>query len=209
MNDTREEFGDLLGLYVPVLIVTAAVIYGVVLFVLVRYRRRDGGAASTRREAPIAESVYAVVLAVIAALLVAATFRGNDKVVQLSDDPGLRIDVTAFKWQWRFAYAGEDVRPVVGTFGAPARLVVPADTTIRFTLTSRDVIHSLWIPEVRFKRDAFPRRTTQFDLSFPDEGRFTGRCAEFCGLRHADMLVFVDVRSPAAFRSWLSQRRSG
>jgi cytochrome c oxidase subunit II len=207
VTDTRDEFGDLLGLYDPVLIVIAAIIIAVVLFVLVRYRAREGRTTSKRRDATIRESVYAITLAVIAAVLVAFTFRANDDETRLSKDPGLRLDVTAFKWQWRFDYFGQGVRPVIGTLGTPAHVVVPADTTIRITLTSRDVIHSLWIPEVRFKRDAFPKRSTEFDLVFDDEGRFTGRCAEFCGLRHADMLLFVDVRSPAAFRSWLTQRR--
>jgi cytochrome c oxidase subunit 2 len=208
VTDTRDEFGDLLGLYDPVLITIAAIIFAVVLFALVRYRAREGRSTSKRREATVRESVYAITLAVIAAVLVAFTFRVNDRVVRLSDDPGLRLSVTAFKWQWRFEYPGRGVRPVIGTQGKPAHIVVPADTTIQFTLTSRDVIHSLWIPEVRFKRDGFPKRKTQFDLVFADEGRFTGRCAEFCGLRHADMLLFVDVRSPAAFRSWLAQRRT-
>src|SRR5215216_4803539 len=113
MPDTREEFGDLLGLYDPVLIVIAAIIVTVVVFVLVRYRAREGRTPSTRREATVRESLYAATLAVIAAVLVAFTFRVNDRVVRLSDHPGLRLGVTAFKWQWRFEYSGQDVRPVV------------------------------------------------------------------------------------------------
>ena len=208
MTDTRDEFGDLLGLYDPILIATAAIVFGAVFFALFRYRSRAGREVSGRREATIRESVYAVVLAVIAAVLVGATFRANDRETRLASSPGLRVDVTAFKWQWRFEYTGQDVAPAVGTLGRPARLVVPADTTVRFTLTSRDVIHSLWIPEVRFKRDAFPKRTTQFDLVFPRQGAFIGRCAEFCGLRHADMIFHVQVLSPAGFRSWLASQPS-
>jgi cytochrome c oxidase subunit 2 len=206
MTDTRDEFGRLLSLYDGVLIAAAAVVFAVVLFALVRYRRREGRVSSGRSDAPVVESLYALALALVAAVLVAFTFRAEERVTRVVDDPGLRIDVTAFKWQWRFTYAGKDVRPVVGSEGAPARLVVPADTTIRFTLTSRDVIHSFWIPETRFKRDAFPMRTTQFDLVFSERGTFTGRCAEFCGLRHADMTFAVVVLSPASFRSWLARR---
>jgi cytochrome c oxidase subunit 2 len=207
MTDTREEFGRLLSLYDGVLIAAAAVVFAVVLFALVRYRRREGRVSSGRSDAPVVESLYALTLALVAAVLVAFTFRAEERVTRVVGDPGLRIDVTAFKWQWRFAYPGKGVRPVVGSEGAPARLVVPADTTIRFTLTSRDVIHSFWVPETRFKRDAFPKRTTQFDLVFSERGAFTGRCAEFCGLRHADMTFTVEVLSPASFRSWLAQRR--
>jgi cytochrome c oxidase subunit 2 len=208
VTDTRKQFGDLLGLYDPLLIAVAAVIFAFVLFALVRYRRREGN-TSGREGAPIAESVYAIILAVVAVGLIAATFRTEDRVDALSGKPGLRIDVTAFKWQWRFEYPGLGVRPLVGSREEPARLVVPADTEIRFTLTSHDVIHSFWIPEVRFKRDAFPKRSTQFDLVFDDVGHFTGRCAEFCGLRHADMTFDVEVMLPSGFRSWLSARRQG
>jgi cytochrome c oxidase subunit II len=209
MTDTRREFGRVLGIYDPVLIAAAAIVFGVVFFALVRYRRREGRDPTARREALLVESLYAVGLAVIAAFLVAATFRANDREVGTRADPGLEIDVTAFKWQWRFDFPGKQAQPVVGTLGRPAHVVVPARTVIRFRLRSRDVIHSFWVPETRFKRDAFPSRTTTFDLVFEDEGTFTGRCAEYCGLRHADMLFQVEVRSPAGFRSWLAGRSGG
>jgi cytochrome c oxidase subunit II len=68
---------------------------------------------------------------------------------------------------------------------------VQAGRTIRFRMISRDVIHSFWIPSTRFKRDAFPERWTEFDLTFPKPGRYIGRCAEFCGLQHAGMSFVV------------------
>jgi cytochrome c oxidase subunit 2 len=206
VTDTRKEFGHLLGLYDPLLIAVAGVIFAVVFFALVKYRRREGR-TSGREGAPLAESAYAFILAVVAAGLIAATFGTENRVDAVSSKPGLRIDVTAFKWQWRFEYPGKGVRPLVGSRDEPALLVVPTDTTILFTLTSHDVIHSFWIPEERFKRDAFPKRTTQFDLVFDQAGHFTGRCAEFCGLRHADMTFDVEAMSPAAFRTWLAGRQ--
>jgi cytochrome c oxidase subunit 2 len=68
------------------------------------------------------------------------------------------------------------------------------------------VIHAFWIPEQRFKRDAFPNRTTQFDLDFDQAGMNGGVCAEFCGLRHSQMSFNVLALSPSAFSSWLADR---
>lgn len=203
MIDTRDEFSGLLWLYAGISIVVFAIIVALVCYTIVRSRRRreDPG---FRSEWPRAEALYAIVLACIVAVLVAFTFRTEDRVDGLASDPGLRVGVTAFQWQWTFAYPGGST--VAGSREQPARLVVPADTTIRFSLLSRDVVHSFWVPTLRFKRDAFPEHVTRFDLLFPDEGTFTGRCAEFCGLRHADMIFDIVVLSPEDFAAWLAER---
>ena len=93
-------------------------------------------------------------------------------------------------------------RTVIGSADHEPMLVVPAHTQIEFSARATDVIHSFWIPSERFKRDAFPDRTTRFDLVFEHVGETVGHCAEFCGLRHADMNFNVRVLSPADFRAW-------
>ena len=209
MTDTRQEFHELFNeLYLPVTVAVGVIVATIVLVAAIRYRSRPGREPSRRSEAPLAESLYALVIAVVVGVLLWATFTAESKVDKVSSDPGLRIDVTAFKWQWRFDYAGEGVPPTIGTDRHHAVLVVPADTVVQFQLTSRDVIHALWIPAVKFKRDAFPKRTTTFDLVFDQPGAFPGRCAEFCGLEHAGMTLEVHVIPPADFQSWLAERRS-
>ncbi|MEA2129794.1 MAG: cytochrome c oxidase subunit, partial [Solirubrobacteraceae bacterium] len=87
-------------------------------------------------------------------------------------------------------------------------LVVPAGAPVRFRLTSRDVVHALWIPELRAKYDAMPGYTNIFDLRFALGGDYaTARCSEFCGEQHDRMLLRVDVRAPAAFDAWLRGRQ--
>ena len=209
MTNTRQEFHELFaGLYLPVLVAVGVIVATVVLVSAIRYRRRPGREPSRRSEAPVAESLYALLIAVVVGVLLWATFSAEAKVDDVVSDPGLRVEVTAFKWQWRFDYTGEGVPPTIGTDRHHAELVVPADTVVQFRLTSRDVIHALWIPAVKFKRDAFPNRTTTFDLVFDQTGTFPGRCAEFCGLEHADMTLEVRVLPPAEFDSWLAGRRS-
>jgi cytochrome c oxidase subunit 2 len=204
--NTREEFDDLAAIYLPIGIAVAAIIFGLVGFALIRYRRRGDELPGQRDSMTWAEVSYAVVLAVIVAVLLVFSFRATDDIAALDEDPGVRVDVTAFQWNWRFTYPGEGVT-VVGTNNRQATLVVPSDTGVRFTLTSRDVIHAFWIPEVRFKRDAFPKRETEFDLTFDELGESTGRCAEFCGLDHDAMTFDVVVMEPDDVESWLTTQR--
>jgi cytochrome c oxidase subunit 2 len=207
LTSTRHQFGDLVEVYAPVLAIVLVVVVSTILFAAVRYRRRPGREPSRRSEAPVLESAYALVIALVVAGLVWATFRAEARVDRVEPNPGLRIDVTAFKWQWRFDYVGFGIPPSLGTSYHEAELVVPADTLIRFRMTSRDVIHSLWIPAVRFKRDAFPKRYTTFDLVFDRVGSFPGRCAEFCGLEHAGMTLEVRVLPRQQFEAWLHSAR--
>lgn len=208
--DTRDEFDDLWALYLPIGAAVAAIVFGLVLFAVVRYRRRGAELPRGREGPPVVEGLYALLLAGVVVFLVAATFRTNDRETRLASHPGARVDVTAFQWGWRFTYPGEGVT-VVGDDKRPPTLVVPTHTAVRFTLRSRDVIHAFWIPELRFKRDAFPKRETTFDLSFEEEGSMeTGRCAEFCGLAHGEMTFDVAAMAGPEFRDWLRrQRRAG
>jgi cytochrome c oxidase subunit II len=200
--DTREEFDSLFSLYLPIAIAVAGLVTLAIVVALVRSRR---GRPSQREGFPLLEGLYALLLAGVVVLLVTNTFRTEARVDRVSDHPDTRIQVTAFQWGWRFTYPGEGVS-VVGNNVRQATLVVPARTTIRFELISRDVIHSFWIPELRFKRDAFPERETRFDLVFSKRG-MVGKCAEFCGLHHADMGFNVLALPRAEFRSWLAGQR--
>jgi cytochrome c oxidase subunit 2 len=207
LNDTERQFHELFSLYVPILVAALVILYAVVLYALVRFRRRDGAPGSRRSEAKLGESVYAILLASIAVVLVAATFVIESRIDPVAARPALRVDVVAFQWQWRFRYPGLGIT-VTGTRDTPPTLVVPANETIGFTATSRDVIHSFWVPETRFKRDAFPDRNTRFDLVF-EPGDHVGHCAEFCGLRHADMDFHVRAVPRGEFQRWASARRGG
>ena len=205
----RDEFQDLFAIYAPIAAaVFAAVVLGY-LTIVVRFRRRAGAEPAAPPQPSDRwrwEVVYAVVLAVIAATLITFSLRATDRVDQLSANPGLTVDVTAFKWQWAFDYRDEGVE-IVGEEGETPTLAVPTDTTVRFTLRSNDVIHAFWVPDARFKRDAFPDRTTEFDLRFDDAGRHEGICAEFCGLDHTIMRFDVEVMPPDEFQRWLAERR--
>jgi cytochrome c oxidase subunit II len=207
MTDTRDEFDHLVSIYGPVIGVVFVVVGAAIIFAAIRYRARPGREPSRRSSANVLESVYALVIAATVVGLVWVTFNAEAKVDKVSPDPGLRVNVVAFKWQWRFEYPDLGIPASQGTDAHHAELVVPVDTEVGFMLTSRDVIHALWIPAVDFKRDAFPMRETSFDLVFDRVGTFPGRCAEFCGLEHAGMTLEVRVLPRDQFDDWVDSRK--
>lgn len=83
-------------------------------------------------------------------------------------------------------------------------LTVPAGQVVEFVLRSRDVVHSMWIPDQRFKRYAYPDRTNRFDLTFGRLGTEIGLCAQFCGIDHDQMRFTVHVVSPDDFARWMA-----
>jgi cytochrome c oxidase subunit 2 len=200
--DTRSRFGDLFSVYEWLTIGVAAIVFGLVLFAVVRYRRRDDAYPRGRDEHTVAEAIYALALAAIAITLVTLTFRTESKTDAVASSGGVRVDIVAFQWQWQFRYPDYG-KTVLGTTEHVPTLVVPARTVVRFDGVSRDVIHSFWVPAARFKRDEFPKRHSRFDLSFDRVGTYIGRCAEFCGLRHTDMSFFVRVVPRDQFDSWV------
>jgi cytochrome c oxidase subunit 2 len=202
--DAYSRFSDLFSVYEWVMVAVTVIVFGAVLFAVVRYRRRGDAEARGKDKHTVAESIYAGIVAVIAIVLVTLTFRTEDKVDAVASTGGVRVDIVAFQWQWRFGYP-DFGKTVLGTVKRPPTMVLPVRTLIRFDGVSRDVIHSFWVPAARFKRDEFPGAHTKFDLRFDRTGTFIGRCAEFCGLHHVDMNFFVRVVPRAEFRRWVRQ----
>jgi len=195
-------------------VLTAAAVVGVVVialivFVVIRFRRRDDRLPNQRRELIPIEVTYTVVPLLIIMALFGITFFSVRSIDAEEPDPALTVAVTGFQWQWQFDYPDSGAR-VIGTEREEPELVLPAGTKVQFDLTSIDVIHSFWIPGFRFKRDVFPGQTQTFQVdigdrtgSWPD----SGVCAEFCGLDHHKMRFSVRIVTPDEFQSWLQEAR--
>lgn len=202
---TRQDFSGLFSLYLAIGIAVAVVVFAAVAFALVRYRAREGRVPSTRSEANKLEIGAAVLIAAIVAFLLTRTF-STEARVDNSSAQSIRIDVTAFQWGWRFTYPGQGIS-VIGNSNSPPTFAVPVGRPVHFSLTSTDVIHAFWIPEERFKRDAIPGRTNEFDLEFDTPGREEGLCSEFCGLRHSGMHFEVSILPNESYERWLAAHR--
>ncbi|HTT95626.1 MAG TPA: cytochrome c oxidase subunit II [Solirubrobacterales bacterium] len=205
-GSTRSDFASVWSLYLWIGIGVAVLVFGAVGFAVVRYRERPGRAPSRRAELNLLEGTVAALILAIVALLVFRTFSTEAKEDDSSAVGAVRIDVDAFQWGWKFTYPGEGVT-VVGDSDHEPDFAVPAGRTVSFALTSSDVIHAMWIPGQRFKKDAIPGRTNRFDLEFGTRGREQGLCSEFCGLRHSNMRFGVWILSQASYERWLAAHR--
>lgn len=200
-------------MYWPIGVAVFCAVVALIAFVVVRFRSDSDDLPQGRDAAPVVEKLYVAGLVGIAAFLLYLTYSTMSDI-EPATAPGeaaeaaapadaLPVEVTAARWNWRFEYPQQGISRAATAAGPPT-LVVPERTPVHFTLTSIDVIHSFWIPELRFKRDAFPRRETEFVLTFEDRGfhQGAGACSEYCGLRHSYMQFNVDVKSRADFDAW-------
>jgi cytochrome c oxidase subunit 2 len=205
--DTRHQYAHVFSIYVPIAIGVFAVVVGAIVFAVLRYHRRPPSAAARWHENNPLEGGYALVLAAVVAFLLYVSFSAEHQVdtVSAHEQPRLTVDVTGSKWEWTFRYPSYGITELSGAVGRQP-LVVPVNEPIRFNLTSADVIHAFWVPELRFKRDLIPGTTESVTLDFDHAGTFGGQCAEFCGLRHADMVFTVRAVSAAQFATWAARR---
>ena len=117
----------------------------------------------------------------------------------------LRVEVMAQQWMWSFRYTGPD-----GEFGTADDVVtnndlrIPVNTKILFNLTSKDVIHSFFVPNVRLKVDTIPGRITRIWWDANTPGIYDIACAEMCGAHHYLMKAQLTVYSEEDFRRWIT-----
>jgi cytochrome c oxidase subunit 2 len=225
-SPNAEDIDTLYRLALYIGIVVFAIVEGTLIWSLWRYRRRRGGApaAQIRGNTPL-EIGWTVAAVLILVLLTVVTFAylddikdppgarggtltGGAQFAAIDQDPpppgarSLTIDVSGQQYIWRFAYPGG--QPLHSFY----TLVVPTDTTIVLRITSSDVIHSWWIPQLGGKADAVPGHVNRTWFRVAETGTFRGPCAELCGYNHADMRAEVRAVSPAEFRRWAEAKRA-
>ncbi|MEV5386344.1 cytochrome c oxidase subunit II [Streptomyces sp. NPDC052721] len=185
--------------------IIAGGVFLVVLAVLASSLLRRRARTAERSERPGVEAFYVGALAAFAVFLVAWTAWQNHEEHPAAAPEPLRVDVTGFQWCWDFRYPrSADHRRVTGTCKGEdmPTLVVPTGRSVQLRLTSRDVIHSLWVPGLRYKMDAFPDHVNTFTLTLDRAGRWRGRCAEFCGQRHWTMDFWIKAVSREEYDRW-------
>jgi cytochrome c oxidase subunit 2 len=171
-------------------------IVAVMLFFMIRYRRRQEGEAVER--SPSHHTPIEVIWTVIPLGLVVWIFWiGFKGYMDLRTPPAnsYQVAIEGQQWNWTFAYPNGYVDGV---------LHVPIGTPVELTMTSQDVLHSFFVPEFRIKMDVLPGKYTKAWFQATKAGEYDVFCTEYCGTNHSAMRTKVIVQDPEAFQAWLT-----
>jgi len=214
------------GLYLPIFLLAVAIfilIEGLLLYMTWRFRRKDSDAELPKQTHGNnrLEIVWTAIPAAIVTVLFVVSTMVLTEVEATSDDPDVRVDVTAFQFGWRFDYPQHEGVFVAGSGRGPGapEMVVPVDKTVQFVLKSvplpgqepgevprGGVIHSFYVPAFFFKRDVIPGRVTEFEVTIEKPGVYGGQCAEFCGLAHGEMFFSVRAVEQVEYEAWIAEQ---
>ena len=198
----------------PVFIVAAVVFVLVefgVLYLVLKFRQRkdddpDELQGQTHGNTKL-EIGWTVLPALLLGFVAFATLATLFDINNTKDD--LTVQVTGQQWWWEFTYDtdgdGEFTDEDVLTAND---LVIPAGQNVGLEITSRDVIHSFWIPRLNGKKDAVPGRRQPLTINADEPGTYVGQCTEFCGLSHAYMRQRVVALPEDEFEAWLDEQQA-
>jgi cytochrome c oxidase subunit 2 len=159
---------------------------------------------SSERTLTVGVAVAVGLTAVTVVFLFAASVWTNRAIASLGAASAVTVKVVGHQWWWEIEY--EDA-VASRTFRTANEIHIPVGRPVVFKVTSKDVIHSLWIPNLHGKRDLIPGYTTAIWMQADRPGVFRGQCAEFCGLQHAHMSLFVTAETEADFERWAAGQR--
>jgi cytochrome c oxidase subunit 2 len=160
--------------------------------------------AGTERRMAVAVGIAtAMTVVILFGLVVLSVSMGRTAGAPLSRPNSIAVEVTGNQWWWQIRYLNDNPRMV---FTTANEMHIPVGLPILIRGTSHDVIHSFWIPGLQGKRDLIPSRITTEWIQADRPGHFRGQCAEFCGLQHAHMAMWVVAEPKEQFRNWLARQ---
>jgi cytochrome c oxidase subunit 2 len=207
--DPHTEFGRAIDGLWDTLLLWGTVVFVLVeialVFVVVRYRRREGRPAPKHVHGNTTlEIIWTVLPAVILVLIAVPTVRTIFATQAEASADALQVNVIGHQWWWEFEY------PQLG-FRTANELYLPNGRTVSFRLTTADVLHSFWVPQLGGKRDLISNRTNYLWFT-PDSGGtaavWNGFCVEYCGDSHANMKFRAFTVPPEEFERWAAHQRS-
>jgi len=202
----RSDFGtDLFGLYKDVFwwaLGVFVLVEGLLLVAIARFRARPGAAEPKPVHGhTVLEISWTLAPALILVFIAVPTMRTIFSTAGHAPEGALRVEVIGHQWWWEYRYPTLNI-------SAYNELHIPVGTPVQLDMTSADVIHSFWVPRLGGKRDLIQGRTNRIAFRADSTGEYSGQCAEFCGVSHANMRLRVFVQSDSVFQRWVDQQRA-
>ena len=217
---SREVF-DLHMLIFWICVAIGLVVYGVMVYTIIAHRRARKPEADQFHESATAEFAWTLIPFLI---IVAMAIPASKTLVKLEStgDADMTIKVTGYQWLWEYEYLDEDVS-FYSALATPREeihnlrekdenylldvdnpLVLPTGKKVRFLMTSNDVNHAWWVPDLAVKKDAIPGFINEAWATIDKPGVYRGQCAELCGRGHGFMPIVVRAVEPAEYERWLA-----
>ncbi len=201
-SDYADQIQRLLELVLVLAAVVFVVVEGVLIYAIVRFRKRKGqGVPHQTHGSQKLEIAWTFAPVVILAVITVPTIGTIFATQQPAPADALEVKVIGHQWWWEFKYPSQDIVTA-------NEIHIPVGKPISFVMTSSDVIHSFWVPQLAGKRDVFPNRETRITFTPNAPGTYLGQCAEFCGLSHANMRFRVVVGTPEEFQAWVKAQKA-
>jgi cytochrome c oxidase subunit 2 len=205
--------------------VIGAGVFGVLIYSLIKFRKSKGAKAVHFHEHLGIEILWTTIpFLILVALAIPATIVLQH--IHNTDESALTVKITGYQWKWKYEYLDQGVSffSLLSTpqdqinNKAPKNewfllevdkpLVVPVNTKVKLLITSDDVIHAWWVPELGVKQDAVPGFINENWIYVSEPGMYRGQCGELCGINHGFMPIVVKAVSQAEFAKWVTQNQN-
>jgi cytochrome c oxidase subunit 2 len=224
VSPISQEAYDLHMLILWVCVAIGFVVFGAMFISIVKHRKSKGAQPAQFHESTAVEIVWTVVPFLI---LIGMAIPATKALVAMEDtsNADLSIKVTGYQWKWGYDYMDEGVS-FISTLSTPKEeiyneapkgenyllevdnpIVVPVNKKVRLLITSNDVIHAWWAPELGMKKDAIPGFINEMWFKVDKEGTYRGQCAELCGKDHGFMPIVVVAKNETDYQQWVADQK--
>ena len=159
----------------------------------------EPSAEQERRKRNVVISAVTITVIILFVFLIASFSAGRSMTAELANKNGLSIELTGHQWWWEVRYQDVDASNI---FTTANEIHIPVGIPVMFSLKATDVIHSFWVPNLSGKKDLIPGKINTIWLQADKPGVYRGQCAEYCGLQHAKMALWVVAEPQEQFNAW-------
>jgi cytochrome c oxidase subunit 2 len=196
---------EIANLFTAVLVIAAVVfviVEGLLLYSAFRFRRKSKVTSEPQQIHGNTrfEIAWTILPALIVVSLFVMTVQTQQQLDTKSGDP-ITVKVIGHQWWWEFQYPDYNIK--TGT-----DLIIPVGAVVNLEITSGDVIHSFWVPQLNGKTDAIPNHINTSWIEAGQAGTYVGQCAELCGVSHANMRIVVIAKAQADFDQWIKEQQA-
>jgi cytochrome c oxidase subunit 2 len=228
VTDISNEVYGLHMLIFWVCVVIGIIVFGVMGYSIVMHRKSRGAVADNFHESVKVELLWTILPAIVVIAIGYRAFFTLEKMYDF-DDSDMTVEIVGYQWKWRYSYLGGDAAERVTYFSSLSTprdqinglttkgenyllevdepLVLPIGMKIRFVISSADVIHSWWVPQLGVKKDAIPGIVNESWTNINEPGTYRGQCTELCGKDHGFMPIVVEALPQAEFDTWLAAKK--